>query len=181
MPSAAGTTVSALKSALRELVGDRILADALAAVPPDTADKFEPVTPMTWVPVAVVNEVVAKVAEYAQRPFDELMDEAVQRAGEKTLRTAWRMLLRVTSDRALLSRAPVLYARWRNVGKLAITVLSPGKVEIVLSEWPGVDERSIRSLGVTIMTVMRLAGRRQLKVDTQPVADGARYAVTWEV
>jgi hypothetical protein len=108
------------------------------------------------------------------------MDDAVQRAGEKTLRTSWRMLLRVTSDRAIMSRAPILYAKWRNIGRLETKVVSHGRVELVLTEWPGMSERNIRSLGITIETVLRLAGRKQIKVLPQSTPDGAKYTVVWQ-
>jgi len=179
VPSAGGTTVQALKNALEELVGVHVFAEALATLPSDVHEAFEPATPMSWVPVDVIHVVVARVAEHAGRSFDDLMDDAVQRAGEKTLRTAWRMLLRVTADRALMSRAPILYSKWRNVGRLEASGMDRGRVELVLSEWPGMDPRSIRSLGITIETVLRLAGRRHIKVQSHATPDGAKYAVSW--
>ncbi|HMJ54236.1 MAG TPA: hypothetical protein VK540_19280 [Polyangiaceae bacterium] len=181
VPSAAGTTVHALKNALQELVGVELLTSALATLPSDVVEAFEPVTPMNWVPVEVIYTVVARVAEHANRPYDELMDEAVQRAGEKTLRTAWRMLLRVTADNALLTRAPILYSKWRNIGRLETKIVARGKVELFLTEWPGMSERSIRSLAVTIATVLRLAGRKGVKIQSQSTPDGAKYAVAWEI
>jgi hypothetical protein len=180
IPSAAGTTVVALKHALQELIGVDALTAALGSLPPALREEFEPVTPMTWVPVDVVNTVVARVAAYVGRDFDALMDEAVQRAGERTLRTAWRMLLRVTADRALMSRAPILYSKWRNIGRLEAKVLGPGRSEIIVTEWPGMDERSIRSLGVTIETVLRLAGRKATKLHSHATPDGAKYTLVWQ-
>jgi hypothetical protein len=180
IPSAGGTTVRALKDALQELVGIEVLNAALASLPADVREAFEPVTPMTWVPLDVIHTVLARVAEVAGRGMDELMDEAVQRAGERTLRTAWRMLLRVTADRALIKRAPILYSKWRNVGRLETKGVEPGKAELVLSEWPGMNERTIRSLAVTIETVLRLAGRKQIRVQSQATSDGAKYTVVWQ-
>lgn len=181
VPSAAGTTVQALKGALLEIVGEDTFEAGIAKVKPEVREAFEPMTSMTWVPVDVIHLVVTRVAAQANRNFDQLMDEAVQRAAEKTLRTSWRMLLRVTSDRAIMSRAPILYSKWRNVGRLKTNVIDRGKVELVLSEWPGMDTRSIRSLGITIETVMRLAGRKQIRVQSQSTPDGAKYAVAWAI
>jgi hypothetical protein len=181
VPSAAGTTVQALKSALQEILGERLFTEAMASVRPDLLEAFEPLTPMTWVPVDVIHAVIARIAEQTDRPFDDLMDEAVQRAGERTLRTAWRMLLRVTSDRALMSRAPILYSKWRNIGRLEAKAIDTAHTELVLSEWPGISERSIRTLAITIETVMRLAGRKEIKVTSQSTLDGAKYSLVWKV
>jgi hypothetical protein len=180
IPSAGGTTVRALKDAMQELVGMDVVATALASLPAEVREAFEPVTPMTWVPLDAIYTSVARVAEVAGRSFDDLMDEAVQRAGEKTLRTAWRMLLRVTADRALIRRAPILYAKWRNIGRLETVSTDHGKAELFLTEWPGMSERNIRSLGITIENVLRLAGRKQIKVQWQATPDGAKYAVVWQ-
>ena len=180
IPSAAGTTVVALKHAMQEILGIEALTAALNGLPAGLREEFEPVTPMTWIPVEVVHAVVGRVAAHAGRDFDQFMDEVVQRAGEKTLRTAWRMLLRVTADRALMNRAPILYSKWRNVGRLQTNVLGPGRFEILLTEWPGMSERSIRTLAVTIETVLRLAGRKATKIQSQSTFDGAKYLVSWQ-
>jgi hypothetical protein len=42
------------------------------------------------------------------------------------------------------------------------------------------SERNIRSLGITIETVLRLAGRKQIKVLPQSTPDGAKYTVVWQ-
>ncbi|MET0593939.1 MAG: hypothetical protein ABW133_14650 [Polyangiaceae bacterium] len=180
VPSSGGTTVQALRNALQDLVGDSVFQAAMASLRPDLREQFEPVSPLTWVPVDVIHTCVARIAEHAGRPFDELMDAGVEKAGEKTLRTAWRMLLRVTADRALVRRAPVLYSKWRNIGRLEVRGASDGRVELHLVEWPGMDERSVRTLGITIGTVMRLAGRKQVRVQSASTADGAKYNVTWQ-
>ncbi len=181
IPSSGGTTVLALRGALSDLVGESVFHAALATLRPDIREQFEQVTPLTWVPVEVIHTAVARIAEHAERRFDELLDAAAERAAEKTLRTAWRMLLRVTADRALVRRAPVLYSKWRNIGRLEVRGASDGRVELMLVEWPGMDDRSIRTLGVTIGTVMRLAGRKQVRVQSVGTPDGAKYNVVWQV
>jgi hypothetical protein len=170
-----------LRNALQDIVGEGVFQAALATLRPEIREQFEPVTPLTWVPVEVIHTAVARIAEHAGRSFDELLDAAAERAAEKTLRTAWRMLLRVTADRALVRRAPVLYSKWRNVGRLEVRSATDGRVELMLVEWPGMDDRSIRTLGVTIGTVMRLAGRKQVRVQSVATPDGARYSVFWQI
>jgi hypothetical protein len=181
IPSSGGTTIQALRNALQDLVGDDVYQAAMGSLGSELREQFEPVSLLTWVPVDVIHIAVARIAEQAGRPFDELMDAAVEKAGEKTLRTAWRMLLRVTADRALVRRAPVLYSKWRNIGRLEVRdATTDGRVELHLVEWPGMDERSIRTLGITITTVMRLAGRKQIRVQSTPTQDGAKSTVTWQ-
>ena len=58
IPCAAGTTVHALKSAVLEIVGESVFRAAIADVSPQVREAFEPVTPMTWVPVDAIHLVM---------------------------------------------------------------------------------------------------------------------------
>lgn len=178
-PSAAGTTVRGLRRALEEIVGVNVVAAALNKVPPPIREEFDPLTPMTWVPLTTVNTVIEQVAAEAHASMDELYDDAVRRAAEQMFRTSWRLLLRITTDSALVARTPVLYSKWRNIGYLESHHIGPGHSEILLGGWPGISERNVRTLGVAIETVLRLAGRRAVKIEWTRNADGAKFKANW--
>jgi hypothetical protein len=178
-PSAAGATIHVLRRALEDIVGVNVVASALQKLPTKVREEFVPLTPMTWVPLATSNMAVAYIATEARRQPDDLMDEAVRRAAEQMFRTSWRLLLRITTDHALIARTPVLYSKWRNIGQLESSLLAPGKSEIWLRGWPGVSERNVRTLAVSIETVLRLAGRRAVRMEWTRTPDGARYLAFW--
>ena len=178
-PSAAGATIQVLRSALEEIVGVNVVASALRKLPAKVREEFDPITPMTWVPLTTSTMAVEYVAAEAHRSADDLMDEAVRRAAEQMFRKAWRLLLRFTTDHALIKRTPVLYSKWRNIGTLESNLLGPGRSELWLRGWPGVSERNVRTVGVSIETVLRLAGRRAVRVEWARTADGAHYLCFW--
>jgi hypothetical protein len=178
-PSAAGATVQVLRRVLEDMVGVNVVASALGKLPTKVREEFDPVTPMTWVPLTTTLMAVEYIATEARRPSDDLMDEAVRRAAELMFRSAWRLLLRFTTDHALIARTPVIYSKWRNIGQLESKLLGPGRSEIWLRGWPGVSERNVRTLGVSIETVLRLAGRRAVRVEWTRTTDGARYLAFW--
>jgi hypothetical protein len=178
-PSAAGATIQVLRRVLEDLVGVNVVAGALQKLPPKVREEFDPVTPMTWVPLTTSLMAVEYVAAEARRHPDELMDEAVRRCTEQMFRTSWRLLLRFTTDHALIARTPLLYSKWRNIGQLESRLLGPGRSELWLRGWPNVSERNVRTLGVCIETVLRLAGRRAVKVEWTRTADGARFLAGW--
>jgi len=60
-------------------------------------------------------------------------------------------------------------------------MLAPGKAEVVLNGWPGVSARHVRTLGISIATVVTLAGRKEVNVTSSPAADGAVFQLTWRV
>jgi hypothetical protein len=178
-PSAAGATIQGLRRALEEIVGVNVVASALKKLPVKVREDFDPVTPMTWVPLTSSNMVVEYIAAEACRNSDDLMDEAVRRTAEQMFRTSWRLLLRFTTDHALIARTPVIYSKWRNIGALESNLLGQGRSEILLRGWPGVSERNVRTLAVSIETVLRLAGRRAVRIEYTRTADGARYLAFW--
>jgi hypothetical protein len=178
-PSAAGATIQGLRRALEEIVGVNVVASALKKLPAKVREDFDPVTPMTWVPLSSSNMVVEYIAAEACRNSDDLMDEAVRRTAEQMFRTSWRLLLRFTTDHALIARTPVIYSKWRNIGALESNLLGQGRSEILLRGWPGVSERNVRTLAVSIETVLRLAGRRAVRIEYTRTPDGARYLAFW--
>ena len=178
-PSAAGATIQGLRRALEDIVGVNVVASALKKLPPKVREDFDPVTQMTWVPLTSSNMAVEYIAAEACRNSDDLMDEAVRRTAEQMFRTTWRLLLRFTTDHALIARTPVLYSKWRNIGTLESNLIAHGRSEILLRGWLGVSERNVRTLAVSIETVLRLAGRRAVRIEYTRTADGARYLAFW--
>ena len=179
VPSASGISVLDLRASLEEIVGKDVVARALSSLPAETRSEFVEITALSWVPLTTVTRVIDAVAAAARRSPEPLVDEAVRRAVERTMKTVWRVMLRFTSDAALIARTPVIYSMSRNVGRLTARMVEPGKAEVTLSEWAGVSPRHVRTLGISIVTVVTLAGRKEASVTSTPTPDGAVFHLTW--
>jgi hypothetical protein len=179
-PSTAGTSVLDLFAAYRALVGKEAVDATLASLPDETRRVLTEITNVSWVPVDELARFIDAVAERVNRDAERLLDEAVREATERTFKTVWRVLLRFTSDEAVLARTPIFYAKSRNIGRLEARMVGPGRSEVILSGWPGVSTRHIRTLGVSMETVIRLAGRQKVRATWEPTGDGARYALSWQ-
>lgn len=179
MPSSSGTSVRELRAAIEEALGVRVVAAALEKMPGDEREQFARLTPLSWVPVAVLGRLIDQIALEAGVDPESMVDAATRRATERTFKTVWRLMLRVTSDEALLARTPLFYSKSRNVGRLSGRVVARGQAELILSDWPGVSARHVRALGVSVATVVELAGRQGVKVVSELTRDGARYRLTW--
>jgi hypothetical protein len=179
VPSASGISVLDLRAALEEIAGKEVVASALASLPPEARNEFVEITALSWVPLTTVSRVVDAVAAGAHKNPERLIDEAVRRAVERTFKTVWRVMLRFTTDAALIARTPVVYSLSRNVGRLTARMVSPGRAEVTLSDWPGVSPRHVRTLGISIVTVVTLASRKEAGVTSTPTADGAVFHLTW--
>jgi hypothetical protein len=181
IPCTAGVSVLDVFKSLEDALGEETVKRGIASAPPEMRAEFEALTPIAWFPNTTLSSLIDAVAAAAGLDPEPLLDAAVRRAVERTFKTVWRMFLRFTSDEALIARTPMIYSKARNVGQLVAKVLEPGVAELTLSDWPEVTPRQIRTIGIGIEEVVRLAGRRQVALASSRSADGAIYRLTWRV
>ncbi|HKP63902.1 MAG TPA: hypothetical protein VJV78_44515 [Polyangiales bacterium] len=179
MPSTSGVSVLDVLRATQEIVGEQVFAQARECLPQSVRDEISEITAVSWVRNTLLIEVMREVARITERDTEELVAEAIRRATTRTFTTVWRTLLRFTTDEALIKRAPVIYARSRNCGKLSARMLSPGVAEVMLTDYPNLTPPELRSLGVGIQCILELAGRRHVQVSCERRPDGGRYVFRW--
>jgi hypothetical protein len=175
----AGTAVLDLLDAYREIVGAEVVERAIASLPGDLRRKVAGVTRLSWLPIADMTAVTDAVGQAAGRDVEALVDQAGRLATERSFKKIWRVMLRLTSDEALIARTPSIYGLSRNVGKLGARVVRPGLAELTLTGWADVTDRHLRTLGVSIVRVVELAGRRDPAIQVRRTEDGAVYTLTW--
>ena len=160
-------------------MGQEVFARAREQLPQQVRDELAAITTVSWVPNTIVIQVMREVASAAGRETEALVADAIRRATARTFTTVWRMLLHFTSDEALIKRAPIIYARSRNCGKLSARMVSPGVAEVLLTEYPNLTPPELRSLGVGIQCILEFAGRRDVQVSCEGRNDGGRYTFRW--
>lgn len=178
-PSTSGTAVRDLGWALGEIAGRERVQVALARLPREVREAFVHGPAMPWVPLRVTTAVVDAIAAEAGLDAEDLVDRAIRRSTERTLSTVWRVLLRFTSDKAILDRTPMMWERTRNVGRLEVVSLEPGCSVLKVEGWPGMPQRHARILAINIETVLQCAGRECVRCHWKRTPDGAVYQTTW--
>jgi len=179
-PSAIGTGVLAMRTFFEKALGKHVVMEALASMSREGREAIELAGPLSWVPLEHVGGFNDAVARAARIDPDPLFERAVRHSTEQNFATVWRVLLRFTTDEALIARTPTMYARARNVGKLEVRSVGKGVAKIELRDFPSVTERNVRGLGISIETVMRMAGRKNARMVGKRVRGGADYDVTWD-
>src|SRR5262245_7684633 len=116
VPSTAGTSVLDLLKAYEELVGAEVVAAARAKLPAEIRAELDTMTSLSWMPVTNLGLVIEQIASEAKADPDALLDRAVRLATKRTVATVWRVLLKLTTDDALIARTPIFYSKSRNVG-----------------------------------------------------------------
>jgi hypothetical protein len=178
-PCVAGVAVLDLVRELEEMIGSQYLSLARAALSPEQRNELEEVTAVSWVRMSTSSVFIDAVGSVSGRDPEALVDEAVRRATARTFKTVWRMLLRLTTDDALIKRTPMIYARGRNIGQLEARLIGPGNGELLLSRWPDPPPRQIRVISISVEVVLSLAGRRDAGCEYERKRDGARFTLRW--
>jgi hypothetical protein len=181
IPSSAGIAVLDLIHALEEDVGSAAVALGRERLPPRAREELAEITSISWVANTTVSALVDAVAAAAGVDPEPMLDRAIRRGVERTFKTVWRMLLRLSSDEALIKRTPMIYSRSRNVGELSARIVEPGRAELKLTEWPEITDRQMRSVGVGIESVIALTGRRSVQMRCTRTASGAVFDLRWQV
>jgi hypothetical protein len=179
VPSTSGIAVLDLLYVLARMVGEENIERAKARLSPAQREELDTLTAVSWLPNATLSMFLDELARCARRDPEEMIDQAVREAVDRTFKTVWRMFLRVTSDEALIKRTPLIYQRSRNTGQLGARILEPGHAEVLLTDWPDVPDRHLRTIGVSIASVVELAGRRDVRMTAQRTPEGGRYDLRW--
>lgn len=170
-----GAVMTTGRDVTRQIIGTLAYERALGAVPAHVAAEYRRVTPLTWVPLAIVEPVIHAMGEAAGRDPMDLQDEVARVTVERSLRSIWRVFLRLTSNEALLSRVPVIYSKSYNRGRLSTSFPRPDRAIVELTAWPNAPQHILRSTRVGLEATFQAAGRPSARVSLERTSTGALY------
>lgn len=144
------------------LLGESLVQRTFAADPRHAF--WERVTSLEWVELGEVERSVRALAGAVGRDPIALNVEATRLGTEDSFRTIWKVLLRFTSDDALVARSPTLYGRAFNTGALVYEPVTPGQANLRVADWDDPPALHMHGLASGIETMLRLAGRSDARV-----------------
>jgi hypothetical protein len=165
--------------AFKDVVGDDVYARAIEGLPNDVSGEYAAIVPVAWVPVSTADAVFEAIAREAGEDLEDVFPRVIERGVEKTLHTAWRWVLRLATDRALISRTPRLFAKTYDRGRLDVDFPAPGRATVVLTMWPQTPKFRLLATAAGIRTVLRLTGRRDVRCEVTRTVDGAVFRASW--
>ena len=164
----------------RELHGGSVVDAALAKLPPHIRQEIDHALPTSWVPQEVGEAIHTAIAgELGRDPLD-FRRELIRYALPRTFRTLWRVILRFTSDEALVARCPMIFSKTYDRGKFTARIDTPGIASLRLMERPNASDLELVGISTAVETVLRLAGRRDVKVSWEKTPGGASFLATWK-
>lgn len=174
-----GSGVLARRRAHESKLGAAKVRRVLDTLDPDTRLEFDGATSVSWVRITTIETVSDAMAAEAGSDPESWHDETVRLGVTETFKTVWRVMLRFTSDEALVMRAATMYGKTRNVGRLSARVPQPGRAELSLTEFPNIKHRWARAIAIGIEVVLTLAGRELAVVTSSVHPDGANFIARW--
>jgi hypothetical protein len=155
-----GAVLLEQRKVLAELAGEELLESIVRDLPGDQREEYEGLTLLSWCRHTTATEVVVRVgAALGKRP--EAFQAEVVRAGvERLFGGIWKVLLRISSDEALIKRSALLYSKACDRGRMSAESIGPGRVRLTLSEWPDIPDLAIIALAAGIESVLRVVDRR---------------------
>jgi len=181
-PCLSGLTVLNSRLSLEEIAGKAVVERALAELPDAEREQYLSCGTDAWLPVRIADEVQRAVAREAGIPVGEFagfVRAFSHRSVERMVSTVWRVLLRFTSDKALIERTPELFANTYNVGRLTASVDEPGRGTVSLTEWPEISDEQMIGTAAGIEAVLQTAGRKNVEIRWQRTSEGVKYTATW--
>ena len=96
---------------MQELAGPEMFERVMAELPADVRREYEGLSILSWCRHSTATEVTQRMGSaLGQRP--EVWQAEVVRTGiERTLTGLWKVLLRFSSDDALIKRSALLYSK----------------------------------------------------------------------
>jgi hypothetical protein len=177
-----GSIILEHRNVIVERFGIAVLNEAVANLSDSQRQEIAEARPATWIRISTMEEFYANLAKGLGRRVPELHVEIGRLATERTLKTLWRVFLRFTSDEALITRCPVIFAKSYDCGRVEAIVARPGQGQVTLLDWPKVTDFPVRGLCNGITTLLTLAGRANVttRVATR-TPEQTVIAVTWDV
>ncbi len=181
VPSITGLSARHVQWAICKLVGDGGFDASMGAITPEARACLSNARKASWVPIDAMGELFDAARAQSGLSEEELVGASIRMATERTMFGLFRALLRLTTDQALITRAPILWKRIRNIGRVEVTKHRRGGGVLEVHGWPEMSERSAYIVAVNIESVLRCAGRKDVTVDWTREANGARYEIDWPV
>lgn len=174
-PAMAGVLITTGREITRSIIGPDAYNRALAAVPRRIADEYNRATSLSWVPLTVVDPVILAMGVASGRDPLDLQDEVARTTLERSLRSIWRVFLRLTSNEQLVSRVPLIFSKAFSAGRVVTSFPRPDQAVVELVGWPNAQMHVIRGTRVGLEVTLQAAGRKAARVSMDRTRDGALY------
>lgn len=154
-----GAVLLEQRKVLEELAGREVVARVVARLPRDRREEYDGLGFLSWCRHSTATEVVVEVGREIGKLPEAFQAEVVRAGVERTFGGVWKVLLKLSSDDALIKRSALLYSKACDRGRMTAASLAPGHVKLTLSEWPDIPDLGAIALAAGIEAVLNVVDR----------------------
>src|SRR5262245_61738790 len=99
-----GAVLLEQRKVLAELAGEELLESIVGGLPQDQREEYDGLTLLSWCRHTTATEVVVRVGAALGKKPDVFQAEVVRAGVERLFTGIWKVLLRLSSDDALIKR-----------------------------------------------------------------------------
>lgn len=180
-PRLSGAIVLDQFRVMDDLFGHDVVAAACKKLPEPMQRELASLIAAGWCPLDVSEAIFGVVGDAIGRTGLEVHAEVCRVSVERTVRTVWRIFLRLTTDDALMKRTPLLYTKAFDRGECTAKMVGAGRADLRVSEWPTISIMQMQGLAIGTETVLRVAGRKDVRVHRERTPGGAIFHAHWRV
>lgn len=176
-----GALVERHRRTLTELLSAPRVDSALQRLPEDQRREFVEASPLSWVRISTLEAAFRELGKELSVDPAQLQVDVVKRSVEANVRGIWSILMRLTTNDALVKRLPRIYARAYDSGVVVIDSVGPSDAAFHVQGWHRMPEYARRGLAAGTEAVLSVAGRKDVRVKQLPCDDPSvtRFVVRW--
>ena len=176
-----GALVERHRRTLAEWLSASRIDCALQRLPEDQRREFLEASALSWVRISTLEATFRELGKELNEDPAQLQIDVVKRSVEANVRGIWSILMRLTTNEALVKRLPRIYARAYDGGEVVIDAVGPRDATFHVRGWQRMPEYARRGLAAGTEAVLYVAGRKDVRVKQVPGDDASvtRFAVRW--
>lgn len=163
-----------------EVLGRAVIERAIARLEPARRQEMEELLPIGWVRCTTWIATIEDIAGQVGREPTELSAELSERGLTRTFGGVWRVLLRLTTDAALLRRAATIWSKTFDKGTLSMEMRGQDRAALTLRGFPEVHEIDLNGSAIAMACILRLGAREDVEVTYRRTPDGAVFDARWK-
>jgi hypothetical protein len=161
----------------KELLGEDVVARAVAHLAPDAHAELDALLPMSWCKLTTAFAIHEAIANEIGQGVKEWHRTIVRAGIERTLNTVWRFFIRLTSIEAIVKRATTIYGKSFDRGSMRAALVSDDVIEVVLTEWNDVPDFELDAIASGLDAVLSVAKKKHSRITFERRLGGARFEV----
>jgi hypothetical protein len=174
-----GVVVRDLHQALVELAGEETMRAVVEGLPAPERQEYQDTPALSWVRIAVVEQVLQSAARHIGRDVAALNRDAARIGADRSVNSLFRLLIKFASPATVLARAAAGYGRAYDRGRLTVRAEGDGRTVVELRGRPGMSALAREGFAIALETVVKHTGASSVRVASVGHQDGADYTVTW--